>query len=233
MRLKAVLFDLDGTLGDTIPVCWAAFRAALEEHQGRRYSDAEITAMFGPSEEGVFQRLVPDRWQACLQSFLAAYEREHDRCPVPFPGIEGVLRSLRSRGVRLGIVTGKGPGSAEISLRRFGLGGYFDAVETGSPEGGVKAALIRRLLRRWSLAPQEAAYIGDHPSDVRAASEVGVLPLAAAWATTADPEALHASGPACLFRTVEELSAWIADNLGSAGAPGSGRDASCPEEKDS
>jgi len=217
LRLKAVLFDLDGTLGDTIPVCWAAFRAALEEHQGRRYSDAEITAMFGPSEEGVFQRLVPDRWQACLQSFLAAYEREHDRCPAPFPGIERALRSLRSRGVRLGIVTGKGPGSAEISLRRLGLGGYFDAVETGSPEGAVKATLIRRLLGRWSLAPEEAAYVGDHPSDIRAAREVGALPLAAAWATTADSEALRSCGPAWVFGTVEELSAWIEANLESIG----------------
>ncbi|MCL6432413.1 MAG: HAD family hydrolase [Anaerolineae bacterium] len=217
LRLTSVLCDMDGTLGHTTRVCWAAFRAALEEHLGRQYSDAEITALFGPSEEGVFQRLVPDRWQACLQSFLVAYEREHDRCPAPFPGIESALRSLRSRGVRLGIVTGKGPGSAAISLRRLGLGGYFDAVETGSPKGAVKATLIRRLLGRWNLAPEEAAYIGDHPSDMWAAREAGVLPLAAAWATTAAPEALRACGPAWVFGTVEELSAWIEANLESIG----------------
>ncbi|MDI7275982.1 MAG: HAD family hydrolase [Anaerolineae bacterium] len=217
LRLKALLFDLDGTLGDTLPVCCAAFRTALEEYLGRRYSDAEIATLFGPSEEGVMQRLVPDRWQACMQSFLAAYEREHVRCTAPFPGLEEALRLLRARGVALGIVTGKGPGSAAISLRYLGLGRYFDAVETGSPAGGMKAASMRRLLERWRLAPMEAAYVGDHPSDVRAAKEAGLLSLAAAWASTADVEALEACQPAFLFRTVEGLTAWIGANLESVG----------------
>ena len=60
MRLHGVIFDLDGTLGDTLPACFVAFRRALEGFSAREYTDAEIAALFGPSEEGMIQRLVPE-----------------------------------------------------------------------------------------------------------------------------------------------------------------------------
>ena len=52
--LRGVIFDLDGTLADTLPVCYAAFRAAFHRYVPERtFSDAEITSFFGPNEEGV------------------------------------------------------------------------------------------------------------------------------------------------------------------------------------
>ena len=75
-----MIFDLDGTLGNTLPVCYAAFREAQLAHTAREYADAEIAALFGQSEEGIIQRLVPEpgRWQEALEDYLAAYERHHD-----------------------------------------------------------------------------------------------------------------------------------------------------------
>ncbi len=215
IKLDSVIFDLDGTLGDTMPVCYAAFRAAFEEFLGRRYSDAEIRAMFGPSEEGVIRRLVPDRWEDCLQAFYAAYEREHRQRATGFPGVETALRLLKGRGVRLGIVTGKGPGSLAISLRHLGLAGYFDACEPGSAAGAIKPVAIHKLLAAWGVAPQHAAYVGDLPYDVRAAKEAGVVPLAAAWAPGSDAAALAAAGPQEVFATVEAFVQWIGDRFGA------------------
>lgn len=213
MKLAAMIFDLDGTLGDTLPVCFEAFRHTLLQFLGRRYTDAEIRAMFGPSEEGILQRLVPERYEECLRAFLAAYERAHSERATSFPGIERLLGQLRERGVRLGIVTGKGPGSAEISLRHLGLAPYFEAVEAGSADGGIKPAAIRRLLGRWAVAPERAAYVGDVPYDVRAAQEAGVMPLAAAWAPTADAAALRQAGAQEVFTSVEALARWLEAEL--------------------
>ena len=67
MRLRGMIFDLDGTLTDTFSVCFLAFRETIQSALGRQPSDDEIYAYFGPSEEGMLQQWVPDRWESCLQ----------------------------------------------------------------------------------------------------------------------------------------------------------------------
>ena len=61
--LKAVIFDFDGTVCDTLPLCIAAFRKSIEPLAGRRFSDQEITATFGPSEEGTIRALIPEFYE--------------------------------------------------------------------------------------------------------------------------------------------------------------------------
>jgi pyrophosphatase PpaX len=209
MKLKGVIFDFDGTLADTIPICVAASQKAFERFSGRAYTHAEIVAMFGPSEEGSIRRIVPDRWRECLDYFMRVYESEHERCRAPFPGIEEALRLLRERGAKLAIVTGKGADSAAISIRFTGLEGRFDDVETGSPEGVVKADQIRKIIARWGASPDELAYVGDSVYDMRAANEAGVPALAAAWAPADSLEALQSASPTAMLATVQDLIAWI------------------------
>jgi phosphoglycolate phosphatase-like HAD superfamily hydrolase len=111
------------------------------------------------------------------------------------------------------LVTGKGPQSAAISLRALRLDRWFVEVEAGSPAGRVKPAAIRRLLTRWRVAPGEAAYVGDAPSDVAAARASGVTAVAAAWASTADRRRLAAQCPDVLCATVDECRAWLLRRL--------------------
>jgi phosphoglycolate phosphatase-like HAD superfamily hydrolase len=88
MRLTGAIFDLDGTLVDTLPVCFVAFREACARVGAPVQSVAEIRALFGPSEEGMMQRVIPDRWQDGVAAYLEAYDRHLPMCPRPFPGIE-------------------------------------------------------------------------------------------------------------------------------------------------
>jgi pyrophosphatase PpaX len=213
MKLDGVVFDLDGTLGDTLPVCFAAFRHAMQGFSNRRYTDEEIRGLFGPSEEGIIRRIVPDRWQACLEAYLAAYEEESAKKARLFPGIETALRLLRRRGHALAIVTGKGAASAAISLRDLRLADFFDVVETGSPDGSVKPLAIQRVLAKWGAPPNRVAYVGDAPADIQAAREVGVIPLGAAWAATSDADTLSALSPLETFLDVRDFIAWIEKNV--------------------
>ena len=77
MQLKGIIFDFDGTIADTLPAIFTAFRYCLQNHLGRELSDQEIEELFGPSEEGVIKRLLPDRWQSCYADYLAEYRRNH------------------------------------------------------------------------------------------------------------------------------------------------------------
>lgn len=212
MPLQALLFDMDGTLGDTIPVVIRALRETFEHFSGRTYTDAEITAMFGPAEEGVIAARVADAdYPAALRMYLDRYEALHAAAVEPFPGIADLLADLRARGIHTGVVTGKGPGTAAISMRVMGLDRWIERVEAGSPNGAVKPAAIRKLLGEWGVDPAQAAYVGDMPYDMQAARDAGVLPIAAAWAESATVEA---EAGVLLFRAVAELRRWV----GEAGA---------------
>lgn len=207
--IRGAIFDLDGTLGDTLPVCFRAFASVLGRRLGRAYSDAEIHAMFGPSEEGILARHFPEDAEGALDEYLREYRVAHEACPEPFEGIRDALELLRGRGVKLAIVTGKGPLSASISLGAFRLADYFPVVEAGSPSGGVKPAAMGRVLRAWQLAPAQVAGIGDSPSDVRSAKQVAIQSVAAAWAPGARPAMLAACDPDRLFRDVSAFRGWL------------------------
>jgi len=213
MPLRGVIFDLDGTLGDTLPVCYAAFREVLQPHLRRDFTDAEIHVLFGPTEGGIFRRLMPDDWEAGLRAYLAAYARLHARLERKIVGVESVLQDLSRQHFPAAVVTGKGPESTRISLRALGLAEYFDVVEAGSPYGPVKPEAIRRILDRWRLSPDQVAYVGDSAYDVRAARRAGVLAVAAAWAPAAPMEALRAAQPDELFEQVSDFGEWLAGRL--------------------
>jgi pyrophosphatase PpaX len=205
----AIIFDLDGTVTDTLPIAFSAFRAAIAEFSDRPFTDDELIGFFGPSEEGIFQRIVPDDWERCFERYLDEYTRRHVVCSKPFAGIEAVLTFLRQRNVRLAIVTGKAPRAVAITLRHVNIAHYFEAVETGSAEAGTKPIAIARLALRWGIAPGRIAYVGDAKSDVEAANAAGVLPIGAAWSPTANSMALKESGAAIIFDDVESFDAWL------------------------
>ncbi len=212
MTVQGMIFDFDGTLADTLPLCCAAFREVTKRQLGRDYTDAEIVALFGPSEEGIFQQIAGTEWEACMEDFLAVYERDHDVSATLFPGVIEMLAGLTGQNIPVAIVTGKGANSAAISLRRLGLERHFEIVETGSPAGSVKPAAIRRIVERWNVDPSTVAYVGDAPNDISEARAADVVPLAAAWAATADAGALATRSPVALFTTVGALTEWIRQN---------------------
>lgn len=216
MQLRGVLWDFDGTVADTLPLAIAALHQVFGHYTDRRLSDAEIVALFGPSEEGAIRALVPDRWREAEEAYLAEYERRHDELARAFPGIEDALALVRARGARQGLVTGKGARSAAISLRRLGLAPYFEQVETGSPAGPIKPEGMRRTLATWDLPPGTVAYVGDAPYDWAAAAEVGLLPLGAAWDETAQLYPPGEARPLARFDSVAGLTAWLAERLGDA-----------------
>lgn len=207
--MKTVLFDLDGTLGDTLPLCMAAFREAMEPLAGRRFSDEQILAAFGPSEEGTVAMLLPNRKDEALLRYLERYEALHGCCPEPFPGVREILDYLKSRRVFVGMVTGKGPRSAVMTLARFGLGDCFDVVKTGEASGPVKDRRIEEVIAEFSLAREEVLYVGDSPSDVTACRQCRIRIAAAAWAPTADVEALRAMRPDHLFTSIPPFFAFL------------------------
>lgn len=207
--MKTVLFDLDGTLGNTLPLCIAALREAIEPLTGRPLTDEQIKAGFGPSEEGTIGALLPENKAQAMQRFFERYEALHSRWPEPFAGVPELLQYLKDRHVFLGLVTGKGPQSTTMTLTRYHLTDYFDVIKTGEPSGPVKDRRFEEILAEFSLAREEVLYVGDTSSDVAACRRCRIQIAAAAWAPTADIEALQSAHPDYLFTSIPQLSAFL------------------------
>ncbi len=213
MKLKGFIFDLDGTLINSLPVVRTSFSRTLLKFSGREYSEKELSSLFGPSEEGIFKKLFPDSWQESLQFYLDEYDRLHVNYADPFPGIVDALNLLQERKIKLALVSGKGAGSMEISLKHSGLKHFFEVIITGSEHQASKPEHIRKILKHWNYTPDEVAYVGDIAYDVQAAKEVGILSISALWAETVQVNKVLAMNPAYTFDSVESFIDWIKNNI--------------------
>ncbi|HNP22751.1 MAG TPA: HAD family hydrolase [Panacibacter sp.] len=213
-KIKAVIFDLDGTIADTLPLCIAAFRQSIEPLIGRSVSDEEIVATFGPSEEGTIMALAPAHYERGIASYLQHYENLHGLCPLPFDGMAALLRMLSEKNIRIAMVTGKGIHSTAISLRQFGIDDYFEQVETGWVHGPRKPEGIEAVLQAFNgITKEEVIYVGDSPGDITASRQAGIAAIAVAWAKSAEPEKLAALNPDELFYSVEEFRDWLTKRI--------------------
>ena len=209
-KIKAVIFDLDGTLANTLPLCIQACRQSVEPLINRSVSDAEIIATFGPTEEGSIMALAPDHFSKGMSDFLHYYEKLHYMCPDPFDGMKELLKNLKNKGVRIAMVTGKGKQTTKISLNQFDIAHFFEIIETGSPKGARKAEGIQIILDEFTdIKKDEVIYVGDFPSDILASRKVGIPVVAAAWAETAEPEKLQELNPDELFYKIADFEEWL------------------------
>jgi HAD superfamily hydrolase (TIGR01509 family) len=182
--IRAVLFDLDGTLIDTWDLYVEAYLRTLEPHLGRRLVLSELIALRPTSELRFFGRAIPgcDLPEICRQ-FLGHYRALHlTHFAGPYPGVCEMLDQLRTRGFRLGVVTGKGRAAWDITATQVNLG-EFELVVTDEevaapkpdPEGLIKA------LDRLGTQAKEVIYVGDSRVDAEAAQRAGIPFAAALW----------------------------------------------------
>jgi HAD superfamily hydrolase (TIGR01509 family) len=167
--------------------------------------------MFGPPEEGALAPVFgSERVEGIMDELCDFYQAHHPVLANAHPGIEDVLRFLKSKGVRLAVFTGKGRRTTDITLSTLGLAGYFDLTVSGNdvvkhkpdPEGIVK------ILRAFDVRPEEALMVGDSLGDIAASRGAGV-PMAAVLWDSYDSERVRGAGAQYVFHEVEEFLAWL------------------------
>lgn len=96
--MKIIAFDLDGTIADTLPMCLAAFRKAVQPYVARTLTEEEIMQTFGLNEEGMIRQVAGVRWREALDDFYACYRCIHALlCPAPFSGMRELIRKWKGQ----------------------------------------------------------------------------------------------------------------------------------------
>ena len=210
-RLSCVIFDLDGTLADTGRLIFASFNHIAERYTGRAWSEQEILATFGPTEEVAIREIVGDAHAAeAIELFHEFYAAQHDVMAAEHSGIREVLAYLRSNGVILALFTGKGKRTTAVTLRALGMDGLFDLLVTGDDVGEHKPSAegIRKVLSAFGLTPDSALMVGDSAGDIAAARGAGVPVASVAWDAYARTKA-GLPGADHTFGSVPEFATFI------------------------
>lgn len=201
---NAVVFDLDGVLVDSHETMGRAFGVAYAEVVG----DGPAPFAEYQRYQGLYFPEIMRRMRLPLEMeepFVRESYRLADQVPV-VDGVVDLLQTLRNRGFRLAVATGKAGPRARSLLTTLGLIEHFDCVVGSDEVAHPKPApdIVLRALSLLGAQPQEAVMVGDAPADILSAQGAGVTAVAATWATVDETELVKA-GPDHVIHSPEDL----------------------------
>lgn len=208
---KAIIWDLDGTLLNTLTDLHSAVNAALAECGLPARTVEEVRCFVGNGIPNLIARAVPagtdEKKEAeVLASFLSYYTEHMNDHTAPYEGILPLLDDLREKGVRMAVVSNKAD-YATAELTRLHFGDRLDAA-VGAREGVPKKPApdgVFTALDALGVPAAAAVYIGDSEVDVATGKNAGMDVIAVSWGFR-DVETLRAAGARMICDTVAELA---------------------------
>lgn len=203
-----VVFDLDGTLVDTIGLIVASYQHAFITVLGREEDEMLIRSWIGQPLIRGFRSVSPEHADTLFETYLAWNHANTERLIRRYEGIDSLLGDLVGSGVRIAAATSKLRGPAEMAVRLTGLGAYLDTLVTmeDTSEHKPDPAPLLLALNRLGAEPGESAYVGDAVVDVQAARNAGMSAVGVTWGA-GRPEDVAAAEPDVLAGTVADLRA--------------------------
>ena len=183
--LTAILFDLDGTLVDSIELILNSARFAFEGFSGTAPTDEQWRTGIGRPLVTMFREFVPDEVEVerLTERYREYQLANHDRLVHAYDGIVPMITTLASAGHPLALVTSKTEQLARRALEHVGLSASipvvvgFDSCTRHKPHPEP----VERALALLGAAPQNALFVGDSPHDVESGREAGVFTIGVSW----------------------------------------------------
>lgn len=205
--VKAVLFDLDGTIVDTNELIIQSFLHALQGLVPDNFGREEIIPHMGKT---LTDQLKMFSGSEDVAELMAAYRsfnlRNHDEMAALFPGVAEVVPVLKENGIKLGVVTTKMRLSTERALRLFGLYGLMDAIVTLDDVDHAKPhpEPVRKAIEAVGTDPAQTLMVGDSSVDIESAIRAGAVPVGVAWSLKGEA-VLRDAGAAHILHHMDQL----------------------------
>lgn len=210
--VRAVLFDLDGTLVDTEELILASARHATQTVLGEALPDDVLRHNIGVPLRVQMGEYAPDHVDELLAAYRAHNEIVHDDLIREYPGTEEALQAVRSAGYPMAIVTSKSRSVAQRGLDYFALGRFFEFV-VGYEDTTIhkpQAEPVLEAARRLGVSAGQCVYVGDSPHDMSAGKAAGALTAAAMWGPF--PDRVLEPGPEFALESLNQLADLLGGN---------------------
>ena len=189
MRYKLVIFDLDGTLLDTIDDLKEAVNHAMSLRGFPTFTREEVMAMVGHGARNLMRKALPDGHKddgmvdAAYNDFKAYYITHIDVHTKPFAGIQDLLANLHHEGVMLAVASNKFQEGTEHLIKEFFPEIPFVAVLGGRPGFPLKPdpEIVNEVLRKAGVNKEDAVMIGDSDTDMETAANGDIMGIAVNW----------------------------------------------------
>ncbi len=222
--LKAIVFDMDGTLVSSLPVIYHCENEISRKYLKIALTLEDVISKFGPPARVIIRNMTAslskDLQDRAVSDYYECYRKHVSSRGLIFPGITNLLQRIRSSHRQLALVTGVEKTMMEYTLDPFDLSKFFetlitaDDVRNGKPDPeGINLALARI-----NADARESMYVGDSPADILAGKQAGILTGAALWSpeNRGDPTTEH---PDYEFRSVQQLSDFLFPKNNSSQEP--------------
>ncbi len=180
-----LLFDLDGTLVDSLDLILASYRHMIQVHLGETISDEEWMRTMGMPLRIQLESFSdsPEQREAMFRTYLAHNQENHDRLLRPFDGMREAVAALHDAGYRMAVVTSKIRDHAWRELRTFSMAKHFDAMVSADDVERPKPdpEPVHKALEALGLQTGEALFVGDSLFDLQAGRAAAVDTAAALW----------------------------------------------------
>ncbi|HQX88388.1 MAG TPA: HAD-IA family hydrolase [Ornithinibacter sp.] len=209
-RFHTVLFDLDGTLADTIPLIVASYQHAFRTVLGEEIDEARARAWIGRPLLPALLEESPEHGHSLDLTYREWNLANTARLIQRYDGVPEMLEALASAGVRMAVATSKRRQTARLALEGVGIDHLIEVAAALEDTTRHKPEPDPLLHAAASLGSQpcDCVYVGDATVDVLAARAAGMAAIAVSWGA-ADREALAATGPDALVDTVADLTAYL------------------------
>ncbi|MBF0169134.1 MAG: phosphoglycolate phosphatase [Alphaproteobacteria bacterium] len=183
MKRPFILFDLDGTLVDSLPDLAHALNLQLAEAGLRALGESEVRLMIGDGAKKLVERAfaaagrsLPSDPAPAIARFIELYENGPAQRTTVYPGVLETLADLRQAGLHLAVVTNKPQNASLKVLAGLGLSQFFDAVVGAGASPALKPdpAPLKAALDLMQASPDQAIMVGDNANDVAAARALGI-----------------------------------------------------------
>lgn len=180
MTPRALLFDLDGTLTDSIGLIVYCYQTTVSKFLGIELTHDDVVPVIGRSLLELYQELSQEHWEPMVAFYREIYAGLAEERVTLYPGISEMMTSLK---LPVGVVTSKGADSAVPVLTRFGLIDSLATLVTFEDTTRHKPEPAPLLLaaERLGVPPADCWYIGDSTHDLKAARAAGMRAIGALW----------------------------------------------------